>query len=257
MKTSIIVPCYNEESNIEEFYNELKKHISTIDSEFEILFINDGSEDETESKIVSIAESDHNVKLISFIKNFGHQKALKAGIDKSNSDVVVTIDCDFQQPIMLIKEFMKKWDNGKFLVVHGIKKSNKTSLLRSLIVFFAYKIINLCNSNQIDVNGSDFFLLDKKVVNEIKKIKNSNILIRSFVSVMDYKKKKIFYNLNERKHGKSKYTFGKFFNIFILALLHDYNLLKKKSLIKQLVNYLFNKKDNENYVILKTKNIDD
>ena len=83
MKTSIIVPCYNEESNIEEFYNELKKHISTIDSEFEILFINDGSEDETESKIVSIAESDHNVKLISFIKNFGHQKALKAGIDKS------------------------------------------------------------------------------------------------------------------------------------------------------------------------------
>ena len=257
MKTSIVVPCYNEESSVEEFYYELKKHILTINSQFEILFINDGSEDKTETKIINIAETDKNVKLVSFIKNFGHQKALKAGIDKSEGDVVITIDCDFQQPITLIKEFIKEWDKVKFLVVHGIKKTNKTNFLRSFVVYCAYKIINFCNSNKIDLNGSDFFLLDKKVVNDIKKVKTDNMLIRSFVSIMNYEKKKIFYNLNERKHGKSKYTIRKFFNIFILALLHDYNFVKKKSKLKQLINHLFNKKNNENYVILKTKNIND
>ncbi|MDC3031087.1 glycosyltransferase family 2 protein [Candidatus Pelagibacter sp.] len=255
MKISIVIPCFNEEENILEFHNELKNHISTIDCNFEILFVNDGSEDKTEDKIISITNLDDNIKLISFSQNFGHQKALKAGIDKSTGDAVITIDCDFQQPISLIKEFVREWKEEKFLVVHGIKKENKRGFIYSSVIFLAYKIINLFNTHQIDVNGSDFLLLDKKVVNEIKRLENDNILIRSFVSFMDFRKKKIFYNLNERKHGKSKYTLSKFFNIFMLALLSDFYLVKKKSLVKRLINLLLNKKIDEKYIITNTKNI--
>ncbi len=255
MKISIIIPCFNEEDNILEFYKALKNHISTIDYNFEILFINDGSEDKTEDIIISITNLDENAKLISFPKNFGHQKALKAGIDKSTGDAVITIDCDFQQPIILIKEFIKEWKEEKFLVVHGIKKENKTGFVYSFIIFLAYKIINFFNTHQIDANGSDFFLLDKKVVNEIKRLENDNILIRSFVSFMNFRKKKIFYDLNERKYGKSKYTFSKFFNIFVLALLSDFYLVKKKTLMKKLINFLLNKKNDKKYIITNTKNI--
>ena len=102
------------------------------------MFINDGSEDKTETKIINIAETDKNVKLVSFIKNFGHQKALKAGIDKSEGDVVITIDCDFQQPITLIKEFIKEWDKGKFYC--SWNKENNKQILRSFVVYCAYKL---------------------------------------------------------------------------------------------------------------------
>ena len=255
MKISIVIPCFNEENNILEFYNELKNHISTINYDFEIIFINDGSNDKTEDEIISITNLNENAKLISFSENFGHQKALKAGIDKSTGDAVITIDCDFQQPITLIKEFIKEWKQEKFLVVHGIKKENKAGFIYTFIIFLAYKIINFFNTHQIDPNGSDFFLLDKKVVNEIKRLENDNLLIRSFVSFMKFKKKKILYNLNERKYGKSKYTFSKFFNIFVLAFLSDFYLDKKKTPIKRLFNLLINKKNDKRYIIKKKKKL--
>ena len=201
---SIVIPCHNEEKNISILYDELKNNLP-IDQKHEIIFVNDGSADKTLEEINKIIDLDNSVKCINFVKNFGHQIALKAGFDHSSGDCVITMDADLQHPPHLIKEFIEIWKNKKIKVIHAIKKSNSTSLIRKFFIFFGYRIANFLSTNKIEIGGSDFCLYDKQVVNHIKALASGNLMFRSFTTWMGFKKERLFFHPPKRKYGKTTY----------------------------------------------------
>ena len=123
-KISFILPVFNEQENIKHIYKEILINFSKEKYEYEIIFVDDGSTDKTLKEIKSLIEKDHNVKFLSFIKNYGHQTALKAGYDNASGDAIITMDSDLQHPPKLISLFIDSWEKGNE-IVHGIKQKTK------------------------------------------------------------------------------------------------------------------------------------
>ena len=215
-KITYIIPCFNEENNIPVIYDKIKKIIlSNKKYLFEIVFVDDCSKDKSFEVIKKLSRKDKTVKCISFSKNFGHQSAIKAGIDFSNSDAVITMDCDLQHPPELTEKFISIWDKDNFKIIHGIKRSYKTSTFRKLLSYLGYKIINfLSPKNMIHEGGSDFCLYDKTIVDFIKNNQKKNLVFRSYVNSLGFEKSLIYFEPFKRLHGKSNYSFFQMFEIF-------------------------------------------
>lgn len=215
-KISYVIPCFNEEHNIPLVYNKIKKIISSNKKYlFDIIFVDDCSKDKSFEIIRKISLKDKIVKCISFSKNFGHQAAIKAGIDFCDSDAIITMDCDLQHPPELTDEFISKWEKDNFNIIHGIKKNYNTSALKKFLSYFGYKIINfLSPNNRLDEGGSDFCLYDREILNFIKQNKRKNIIFRSYINSLGYEKCLIYFEPNQRLHGKSNYSFFQMFEIF-------------------------------------------
>lgn len=214
---SIIIPCLNEENNIPIIYEQIKKVLKN--KKFEIIFIDDGSKDNTLKEISKITKKNKSVKCISFTKNFGHQNALKAGFDNSKGNVVITLDADLQHPPELIIKLLKSWQEKKTKVVHAVKLNNETSFLRNVLSKLGYLFINKLSSNAIEPGGSDFCLYDKEVVDNIKNFKGSNLMFRSYVKFLGYKKDLIYYKPNKRLYGKSSYNLFQLIEIVRLSIV--------------------------------------
>lgn len=215
-KITYVIPCFNEEQNIPIIYEKIKKIVvSNKKYLFDIIFVDDCSTDQSFEVIKKLSEKDKLVKCISFSKNFGHQSAIKAGIDFSTSDAVITMDCDLQHPPELTKKFISKWDNENFKIIHGIKKNFKTSIFRKTLSYFGYKIINfLSPKNTINVGGSDFCLYDKKILKFIKDNKRKNIVFRSYINSLGYEKCLVYFDPDKRLYGESNYSLFQMFEIF-------------------------------------------
>ena len=211
-KISIVIPCYNEEKSLPVLYDELSKTINSIDNyEWEILFINDGSKDETINTLKSLAENNNNVKAINFTRNFGHQAALTAGYELSDqtSDAVICMDGDLQHPPELIVEMIKKWEEG-YDVVQTIRRgTEKQTFIKKITSKMFYWVMSKMTDVEIIDGAADFRLLDKKTVMAYNLLKEKNRFIRGLISWLGFKTTTIPYYANERKFGKSKYSFGK------------------------------------------------
>lgn len=215
-KISYIIPCFNEEKNIPVIYNKIKNIIlSNKKYLFEIVFVDDCSTDMSFEIIKKLSLKDKKVKCISLSKNFGHQSAIKAGIDFTKSDAVITMDCDLQHPPKLTENFISMWEKDNFKIIHGIKRKYKTSTFRKLLSYFGYKIINfLSPNNTINEGGSDFCLYDKKIINYIKNNPRKNLVFRSYINSLGYEKGLVYFEPDKRLHGKSNYSFFQMFEIF-------------------------------------------
>lgn len=215
-KISYIIPCFNEEKNIPVIYKKIKNIIlSNKKYLFEIVFVDDCSTDMSFEIIKKLSLKDKIVKCISFSKNFGHQSAIKAGIDFTKSDAVITMDCDLQHPPELTENFISMWDKDNLKIIHGIKEKYKTSTFKKFLSYFGYKIINfLSPNNTINEGGSDFCLYDKKIINFIKNNQRKNIVFRSYINSLGYEKGLIYFEPDKRLHGKSNYSFFQMFEIF-------------------------------------------
>ncbi len=212
---SIVLPVLNEEENIDQIYISLIEELSLINiKNFEIIFVDDGSTDNSCHIIKKICEKDTNVKLVSFTKNFGHQVAIFAGLLKSNGKSVIVMDCDFQHPVELIGLMYKEWLENKEIIIHGIKKSNKTTWLRDKLTIIGYKLINIFSGAKITKGGSDFYLLDRKIVDRVIKLNEPRIMLRMFFSVLGFNKKNLFFEPKKRKSGVTSYSISKLFHIF-------------------------------------------
>jgi dolichol-phosphate mannosyltransferase len=213
-RVSIVIPSYNEASNIVALYEQIKKVLSN--TLLELLFVDDGSSDNTLSVIESLAHRDSDVKFISFSRNFGHQNALKAGLDFATGDCVISMDADLQHPPELLSTLIEKWKEG-YDIVYTIRNDNQeTSFFKRTTSRAFYKLINYLSDIDIKPGSADFRLLDRKVVDVLKNsINEYQLFYRGLIPWMGYNQTSIEYFPNKRYSGKSKYSFYKMMNFAI------------------------------------------
>ena len=210
-KISIIIPCFNEETNIKKISQEIFLQLNGS-FEYEIIFIDDGSQDNTLEIIKQQKKSNTRISYISFSRNFGHQTALRAGLDHANGDCVISMDADMQHPPKLIKEMIKKWQEG-YDIVYTVRNDKNTSLFKKTTSKLFYSILNHLSDYKVEYGAADFRLLDRKIVNIIKKMTEDNLFLRGVVSWVGFKQCSIPYFPAARFSGSSKYSIKKMFNL--------------------------------------------
>lgn len=207
-KVSIIIPCFNEELNIKVVYSEVKANLP-VQYDAEFIFIDDGSTDNTLSTLKNLKESQSDVFFISFTRNFGHQNALKAGIDFSSGDCVISMDADMQHPPKMIPMLLEAWEDG-YDVVYTVRNNRDSSaFLKNLTSKIFYWLINILSTTPIEQGAADFRLISRRVAFQLSKITENYIFIRGLVSWMGFPQKCLEYKPGKRHSGKSKYSFGK------------------------------------------------
>lgn len=208
-KISLIVPVCNEQGNILKLYKVVDGIFQKLSYEYDIIFVDDGSIDNTLDLIKSIAENTHSVKYISFSRNFGHQSALKAGIDFSDADCIISMDGDMQHPPEIIPQLLDKWENG-YDVVYTIRNDDKTSpfLKRKLSAAF-YGFLNRISDIKIQKGAADFRLISRKVVDVLKNLDEYNLFLRGLVTWVGFKQFAIEYAPGHRMNGNTKYSYKK------------------------------------------------
>lgn len=206
---SIVVPMYFEEKVVEACYRRLTSVARENNFNYEIIFINDGSTDRTMEILAYIAQKDKRVKVISFSRNFGHQIAITAGMDKAIGDAVVVIDADLQDPPELIPQMIKLWEAGYDVVYARRKKRQGETWFKLFTAKIFYRILNQLSSVAIPVDTGDFRLIDRKVVEALRKMPEQNRFVRGMVSWVGFKQTPIEYEREERLAGETKYPLKK------------------------------------------------
>lgn len=207
---SIIIPCFNEEGNVYVLYEKLSSILKSSEiSTHEILFVNDGSKDDSLLKIKELTEKDASVKFIHFSKNFGHQNALRAGLDHAKGDAVISLDADLQHPPELIPTLIEHWKAGYKVVYTKRKDTNDLSFFKRLSSRLFYKLINYLSETKLEEGTADFRLLDRSVVEALKNFKENNLFYRGIIPGLGFKQIGVEYIPNERFSGSTKYTFSK------------------------------------------------
>ena len=206
---SIVIPTFNEEGNIEILYSKLIETLTPLElDEFEFIFVDDGSQDRSLEIVQKLSIDDPRVKYISFSRNFGHQPALKAGLDHAQFAGVVSLDADLQHPVELIPEMIEKWKNGAEVVYTKRKDVSLPWFKRTTSKLF-YRIINTLSQIKLEDGVADFRLLDQKVIHALRAYKESNLFIRGLIPALGFKQESIDYKPHKRFAGETKYSFSK------------------------------------------------
>lgn len=209
MDISVIIPAYNEEANINMLHDRLRKVLEQITSDYEMIFVNDGSRDNTMVLIKELASQFPQVKYIDFSRNFGHQIAVTAGLDKANGDAIVIIDADLQDPPELIVEMHKKLKEG-FEVVYAKRRKRKgESLFKLWTAKVFYRILAKITSISIPVDTGDFRIIDRKIVNILRQMPEKNKFLRGQISWIGYNQAYVEYDRDERLAGETGYPLSK------------------------------------------------
>ncbi|HLT52573.1 MAG TPA: glycosyltransferase family 2 protein [Flavobacteriaceae bacterium] len=239
---SVVIPVYNEQENIPILYERLCKTLSAISLKFEILFVNDGSQDASQKRILELAEKDERVRYLELSRNFGHQIAVSAGLQFSNAQATVIMDADLQDPPELITELYTTYKQG-FDVVYA-KRQNREgeTLLKKFTAKLFYRLMKRLSSVEIPLDTGDFRLIDKKVVNALNHMPEKNKFLRGQMAWLGFKHSFVEYDRPARAHGKSGYTYGKMFRLAFDAItgFSDKPLLfvSRLGLVMSLVSFL-------------------
>ena len=216
---SIIIPIYNEKENLNNLYNQLKNVIHLLNDEFEIIFVNDGSKDNSLEIMRGIAGKDGSVRILNLSRNFGHQAAISAGIARAVGDAIIIMDGDLQDPPEEIKHFIEKWKEG-YDIIYAIRKNRKENILKRIIYAMFYRFLRLISDIDIPLDSGDFCLMDRKVVNIISHDMPETIrFIRGLRAYTGFRQVGLEYERHRRAAGKTKYTFLKLFKLALDGLL--------------------------------------
>ena len=209
-KISVVIPMYYEEKVVTECYNRLKNVLEKLNNyDYELIFVNDGSQDNTLNLLEEIATQNKKVKVISFSRNFGHQAAVTAGLKFITGDAIVIIDADLQDPPERIPEMLKLWENG-YEVIYGKRKSRKgESAFKLLTAKMFYTTLSALSNVEIPKDTGDFRLVDRKVVDVVNQLPEHNKFLRGLFSWVGYKQTPFEYERQERFAGKTKYPLKK------------------------------------------------
>ncbi len=216
-KISVLIPCYNEEENIEELVNEIKHHFleKLPNYNYEIIFIDNASTDKTREIIEKISSKDKKIKAIFNIRNFGGLNSPYYGLLQTTGDCTIQIACDFQEPIEMIEKFVHEWENGYKIVV-GVKNKSKENIIMKLIRKMYYRLLKKFSAVEQISQFTGFGLYDKDFISILRKLNDPTPFFRGIVAEYGYKRKELYYEQSKRKHGKSKYNF---YNLFDYAML--------------------------------------
>lgn len=207
-RISIIVPVYNESENIHPLFYEIKKYCP---EDFELIWVDDGSTDETLAEIQQLAFNEERIKCISLSRNFGHQNALFAGLNYAVGKYIITMDGDLQHPPSLIPQMLEKLKSGTDIVFTRKKSTKKSSWLSNTITRACYKIINFFSDTKIEENLTDYRAFNHKVLDSVLQFKEKETFLRGIFTWIGYKSEVLEFNCHERVHGKTKYSFAQIF----------------------------------------------
>ena len=215
-KISIIIPAYNEEESLPILYDRIKILIDNMNNyEFEILFINDGSKDKTLEIIKEIRQKDQRICYVDFSRNFGKETAMIAGLDYATGDCVIFMDADLQDPPELIPELVKYWEQG-YDDVYAKRKSRKgETWLKKFTSAMYYRVLQKLTNIEIQKDTGDFRLLDRRCVNALKKLRESQRNTKSMFSWIGYNKKEVLYDRDPRIAGSTKWNYVRLVDLAI------------------------------------------
>ncbi len=209
-KLTYIFPIYNESGNIDLLYKTIIKTIRPIQKKynFEFIFINDGSKDNSLELLSELADKDERIFIIDFARNFGHQIAVTAGIDHATGDAIIIMDSDMQDPPSVSLELINKWEEG-YDVAYAQRKSRKDTIFKKVTADMYYRFLHKVASIDIPRNTGDFRLIDRKIAEEMKKYSEHNRFLRGLISNIGFKQIGVSFDRDERHSGKTGYPLSK------------------------------------------------
>jgi glycosyltransferase involved in cell wall biosynthesis len=208
---SIVTPAFNESENLPLLVQEILsvKNASLPNYDLELIIVNDGSKDATWQTIVALSASFPFIKGLNLSRQFGHQIALTAGLDLAKGDVIIYCDSDLQHPPALFPELIASWENGYDIVNTYRRKTEDISFTKNFFSKLFYSVINSMTEIKISEGMSDYKLLDRKVLDELKKMREHNRFLRGMVPWLGFKSTVVEFDARKRQHGKSWYSFGR------------------------------------------------
>lgn len=212
-KISVVIPAYNEEKNIPLVSQAIVGVFSSLPYEYEIIFVNDGSSDNSLLELLRLGQSDHRIKCLDFSRNFGKESATSAGCHVAEGDAVITMDADLQHPPALIPKFLQLWEQGAE-VVYTVRKENKgASWTKKIFSKLFYFIFNRVSGMHTESGSTDFRLMDKKVIEVFRKFPERERMFRGMIDWMGYKREKVEFVAPERIYGNAAYSYNKLFQL--------------------------------------------
>lgn len=212
---SIILPCYNEAGNIQECYRQLAGVLTATGRGYECIFVDDGSTDDTLMILKELADKDDHVKYLSFSRNFGHQQALRAGLDRAAGQIVIMMDSDLQHPPTMIPVMLALWEEGFDIVNTRRMDAVGTGLLKRATSVMFYCVFNFLTGMDMQPGMADFRLLDRKVVDALGLYHEQDLFMRGMIGRCGFRQTVVPYQAGERYKGESQYTL---FRMLKLAL---------------------------------------
>jgi len=237
---SIVIPIHNEEGNISWHHEKIIKTIKNLGVKYEIIYVDDGSTDNSIDAIKELATKNSDTKYITFSRNFGKEAAISAGLKKASGDVVLIIDADGQHPIELVSEFIKKWHEGYDIVV-GVRKSNQgEGLIKSIGSRLFYMLLkSIDNGFEVTRSSTDFRLVDRLVIDQYNKLTERNRISRNLMDWLGFKKATIPFDALARHAGKASYSYSKLVKLAIDgAIKHSTRPLKLIGLLGILISFV-------------------
>jgi len=206
---SFVVPVFNEEKVLPAFYEELEEVLSHEDFNSEIIFVDDGSKDETWSTLEKLQSQDARIKLLSLSRNFGHQAALLAGMEKAIGDCIITMDGDLEHPLDLIPQLIEKWKQGAEVVNTRRHNGGKLPYTKKITSALFYKVFRFLSGLKLEPGMADYRLLDRRVVDALQNIQEKALFLRGMLQWVGFDQAVVHYEVGLRGAGKSKYSLKK------------------------------------------------
>lgn len=209
---SVIIPMFNEESNINDLLQRLESILGQLDLKYEIICVDDGSKDNTLNYLVVHQQRNTSIKVISLSRNFGKDIAMTAGIDYAKGQAVILMDADLQDPPELIIELVTRWSEG-YEVVNTIRRSRQgESWFKRLTAYIFYQVLDRLSSTSIPRNAGDFRLLDKSVVETLKQLPERSRFLKGLIAWVGFRQTAVFFDRPPRLHGKTKWNYWRLWN---------------------------------------------
>ena len=209
---SIIAPCYNEEETIEPFLRRIEEILTQINEPYEIVFINDGSKDNTLNVLLNAKQNFKNIRIINFSRNFGKEAALTAGLDKARGEAAIPIDVDLQDPPELIKELVARWREGYDVVLAKRADRTSDSFAKRVSADLFYKLNGKISNVDIPNNVGDFRLMSKRTVEALKQLPENQRFMKGLFAWVGFKTTVIEYAREKREAGQSSFNGWKLWN---------------------------------------------
>ncbi len=203
---SIVIPAYNEESNVERVYERLSRVMAKLALEWELVFSVDPSSDRTEELIIALRERDPRVKMLRFSRRFGQPMATLAGMEAASGDAVVVIDCDLQDPPELIADLVARWREGYDVVYAQRRTRAGETLPKRIVSALGYRVIARIAEVEIPPNTGDFRLMSRRVVDNVVSLKEGHGFLRGLVGLVGFPQSSVLYDRDPRAAGTSKYN---------------------------------------------------
>ena len=219
-KISFVFPIYNEEAGLKKLYEEILKLVQIIEKKYttEVIWINDGSKDNSLELMVDLQKKDPRLTVINFSRNFGQQMAITAGFDFCTGDAVIVMDADLQDPPMVALDLIEKWEQG-FEVVYAQRRLRKDPFIKKFISFVFYRVLEKLTDIKIPKDTGEFRLLDRKVLDYILQFREQNRFFRGIFSYVGFRQTAVLFDKAQRYAGKAQFTFKKSLN----SAVDDYN----------------------------------